>query len=211
MASVLTPPRRFTLTVDQAPSITSGNSATFTVGSSGTFTATATGYPAPTFTETGSLPNGVTLTSAGVLSGTPAAGTGGSYSITIDATNGVSPDSTQTFTLTVDQAPSITSGNSATFTVGSSGTFTATATGYPAPTFTETGSLPNGVTLTSAGLLSGTPAAGTGGSYSITIDATNGVSPDCHPERSPSPSTRHRRSLRATRRRSPSGPPEPSP
>ena len=38
------------------------------------------------------------------LSGTPAAGTGGTYPITITATNGVSPDATQTFTLTVDQA-----------------------------------------------------------------------------------------------------------
>ncbi len=168
----------FTLTVDQAPSITSGDSATFTVGSAGTFTVTATGYPTPTFTQTGSLPGGVTLSSAGILSGTPAVGTGGSYSITIDATNGLSPDSTQTFTLTVDQAPSITSGDSATFTVGSAGTFTVTATGYPTPTFTQTGSLPGGVTLSSAGVLSGTPIVGSDGSYPIAIEATNGTSPD---------------------------------
>ena len=141
---------------------------------------TASGNPAPTFSETGTLPTGVTLNSTtGVLSGTPAAGTGGSYPITITATNGVGPDATQNFTLTVDQAPAITSGNSTTFTVGAAGTFTVTATGYPAPTFSETGTLPTGVTLNSTtGVLSGTPAAGTGGRYPITITATNGVAPD---------------------------------
>ncbi len=121
------------------------------------------------------------MSSGGLLSGTPAAGTGGTYSIVIDATNGISPDGTQDFTLTVDQAPVITSANSTTFVVGSSGSFTVTtAVGtYPATTtFSETGALPSGVTLSSGGLLSGTPAAGTGGTYSIVIDASNGVSPD---------------------------------
>ena len=170
----------FTLTVDQAPTITSGNSTTFTVGSAGTFTATATGFPAPTFSETGALPTGVTLNSTtGVLSGTPAAGTGGTYPITITAANGTLPNATQSFTLTVDQAPTITSGNSTTFTVGTAGTFTVTATGFPAPTFSETGTLPTGVTLNSTtGVLSGTPAAGTGGTYPITITAANGTLPN---------------------------------
>jgi len=74
------------------------------VGTAGTFTVTASGYPAPTFTETGPLPSGVTLTTAGVLSGTPAVGTGGSYPITITAQNGNTPNATQSFTLTVNQA-----------------------------------------------------------------------------------------------------------
>ena len=171
----------FTLTVDQAPTITSGNSATFTIGSAGTFTVTATGFPAPTFSETGTLPTGVTLNSTtGVLSGTPIIGSSGSYPITITATNGTAPDATQSFTLTVNTvqvAPSITSANSTTFTVGAAGSFTVTATGNPTPTFSETGALPSGVTFV-GGVLSGTPAAGTGGSYPITITATNGVAPD---------------------------------
>ena len=166
----------FTLTVDQHPSVTSASSATFTTGMAGSFTVAATGYPTPTFSETGTLPSGVTLTNAGLLSGTPAVGTGGSYSITITAQNGVSPSATQGFTLTVDQPPSITSAASSTFTVGTAGSFTVMATGYPAPTYSESGTLPAGVTLTSAGMLSGTPAAGTGGTYPITITASNGVS-----------------------------------
>ena len=36
------------------------------------------------------------------LAGTPAAGTGGTYPLTITAANGVAPNATQSFTLTVD-------------------------------------------------------------------------------------------------------------
>jgi hypothetical protein len=91
----------FTLTINQAPAITSAAAASFTHGVAGSFTVTATGFPAPTFTKTGTLPAGVTLTSAGKLSGTPAAGAVGTYPITITAGNGVTPNATQAFTLTV--------------------------------------------------------------------------------------------------------------
>jgi hypothetical protein len=166
-----------TLTVDQPPSITSANTTTFAVGTLGSFAVTANGFPASmTYSKTGALPSGVTLSAAGVLSGTPAGGTGGSYPIAISASNGVSPAGTQNFTLVVDQAPAITSANTTTFAVGTAGTFTVTATGYPASmTYSKTGALPSGVTLSAAGVLSGTPAAGMGGSYSITITASNGV------------------------------------
>jgi hypothetical protein len=169
----------FTLTVNQAPAITSANSTTFAVGTAGTFTVTATGSPAPTVSVTGALPAGVTFTPATkILAGTPAAGTGGSYPITFTASNGVGSNATQTFTLTVNTAPVITSANSTTFALGTAGTFTVTATGTPTPTLSVTGTLPTGVTFTPAtGILAGTPGAGTSGSYPITITAQNGVAP----------------------------------
>jgi hypothetical protein len=103
--------------VQAAPAITSANSATFTIGSPGTFTVIATGIPTPTLSESGALPNGVAFnTSTGALNGTPAAGSNPSYSITFAATNGVSPDATQTFTLLVN--PGASAGPAATF-VGS--------------------------------------------------------------------------------------------
>ena len=99
----------FTLTVDQAPAITSADNTTFTTGTLGTFTVTTTGFPTAALSETGALPTGVTFVDNGdgtaTLAGTPAAGTGGTYALTITAANGVLPDATQTFTLTVDQAP----------------------------------------------------------------------------------------------------------
>src|SRR4029077_21241057 len=71
----------------QAPAITSANATTFTVGQAGPFTVTTTGQPIPSITRGGAaLPSGVTFTDngngTGTLSGTPAAGTGGTYAIT---------------------------------------------------------------------------------------------------------------------------------
>jgi hypothetical protein len=182
--AVGTATQNFTLTVTQLPAVTSASSTAFTVDTAGSFQATATGYPAPTFSDTAfagctpsTLPSGVTITNAGVISGTPAAGTGGSYTICLKATNSVG-SGTQTFNLTVDQAPTITSGNSTSFTVGTAGNFTATATGTPAATFSNTAfsgcapsTLPSGLTFSNAGPLSGTP--GSAGTYTICINATN--------------------------------------
>src|SRR5205807_234302 len=130
----------------------------------------------PTLTESGPLPNGVTF-NAGVLSGTPAPGTGGTYNLTFTAHNGIGTDATQTFTLAVNDAAAITSANSTTFTVGAPGTFTVTATGFPVPTISESGALPSGVTF-SNGVLSGTPATGTTGAYNLVFTAHNGVGAD---------------------------------
>ena len=85
---------------------------------------TTTGFPTPALSETGALPTGVTFVDNGdgtaTLAGTPAAGTGGTYPLTITAANGVLPDATQSFTLTVAaaEAPAITSADSTTFTTG---------------------------------------------------------------------------------------------
>ena len=169
----------FTLTVDPLPpAINSANGATFTQGQAGTFTVTATGSPVPTFSETGSLPNGVIFTNGGVLSGTPTQT--GSFPISITAANGISPAAAQSFTLTVNPsgtvAPTITSADYATFTLGQAGTVTVTATGSPVPTFSETGALPSGITLTSPGALSG--ATDQSGTFPIMLTATNGASPN---------------------------------
>jgi hypothetical protein len=169
-----------------APSITSGSSAAFTVGTAGTFTVTTMGIPTPSLGEGGTLPSGVSFVDNGdgtaLLSGTPRAGTGGIYSLTLTASNGVSPKASQNFTLTVDEAPSITSGTSVTFTVGSAGSFTMTTSGFPTPSLAESGALPTGVSFVDnhngTATLSGTPQTGTGGVYPLTITASNGVPPN---------------------------------
>jgi Putative Ig domain len=154
-----------------APVITSGGTATFTQGSPGTFTVTATGNPAPTYSESGALPAGLSFSSSGALSGTPS-GVSGAFDLIITAVNSAGV-ATQNLVLVVDEAPVITSLHSATFVTGFKGKFQVTAVGYPAPTFTEKGTLPAGLTLSSTGLLSGAPAVGTQGSYPIVITATN--------------------------------------
>ncbi|HKM82700.1 MAG TPA: C1 family peptidase, partial [Candidatus Acidoferrum sp.] len=92
-------------TTGTGPTITSASSAIFTVGTSGNFTVTTTGLPTPSITENGALPSGLNFVDhgdgTGALSGTPASGTAGAYTITIAASNGVSPNATQNFTVNV--------------------------------------------------------------------------------------------------------------
>jgi hypothetical protein len=161
---------------NQPPTITSQDDTTFLVGIFGSFQVIAVSDPPSTFTASGTLPFPVNLSPSGLLSGTPASGTGGVYTFDITATNGVAPYTTQTFTLTVDQAPIITSANHTTFTAGKPGSFQVTAIGFPAPTLTTPGPLPPGVTLSASGLLSGIPTAG--GTYKFIITASNGVAPN---------------------------------
>ena len=168
-----------------APTITSANGVTFTAGSAGTFTVATTGSPIPAITKTGTLPSGVTFTDnhngTATLAGTPPPGTNGSYPLTITAANGILPNASQSFTLTVNAgAPTITSPNSVTFTVGSAGTFTVMTAGSPVPGISKTGGLPGGVTFTDnhngTATLAGTPV--TRGTYPLTITAANGVLPN---------------------------------
>ena len=165
-----------------APVITSAATANSIVGAAFTTTVTTTGEPAPALSETGVLPSGLTFVNNGngtaTISGTPAAASGGSYPITITATN-TAGTTTQAFTLTNSQAPTITSAATATFYSGTASTYTVTTTGFPAATLTEAGTLPTGLTWTvpspatgSATITSTTTAVATG-SYPITITATN--------------------------------------
>ncbi len=167
--------QNFTLTVNQAPAITSASQTFFEAGKASSFLLAATGFPAATFTiGSGALPEGLTLSAAGLLSGTPAAGSGKVYALTIIASNGVGSVASQTFQLTVGAAASITSANQATFEVGKAATFMAAASGFPLPVFRlVSGSLPAGISLTGAGLLAGTAEVGTGKTYSFTLGASN--------------------------------------
>ena len=166
----------FTLTVDQPAAITSGSSTTFTVGSHGSFTVTTTGFPAAAISENGALPAGVTLVDNGdgtaTLAGTPAVGTGGIHPFTLMAINGVGIAALEFFSLTVNEAPSFTSADSATFSQKESDSFTPTATGFPAATILEWGTLPKGVTF-SGGTISGVPKKK--GTFQVLLTASNGI------------------------------------
>jgi kumamolisin len=169
----------FSITVQQAPGIANGPPpATALGGGTYAFAFQVTGFPVPTFSVTaGSLPPGITLTSAGVMSGSPT--TPGIYTGTITASNGVSPSASQDFSITVQTpiAPSITNGPAtATVLLGATYSFAYTAAGFPTPTFSlAAGTLPQGLTLSTAGVLSGIPTQT--GTFSGTIQAGNGVNP----------------------------------
>lgn len=175
------------LTVTLTPTITSAAAAEFTTGSAGAFTVTTSGSPAPALSTTTTLPSWLTFTDNGngtaTIAGTPAAGAGGTYPIAITAANGSLPDATQSFVLTVLQPSVFTSAAATTFTAGASGSFTVTTTpGFPAArALSVSGALPSGVRFIDNGdgtaVFTGTPAAGTGGVYSVTVSAANAPAP----------------------------------
>lgn len=86
----------------QAPVLTAGD-ADFTVGSYATARFSATGSPAPTVFVSGSLPPGLTYTSApdGAMLVEGAASRAGAYPITVMASNGIGPAVSRTVTLNV--------------------------------------------------------------------------------------------------------------
>ena len=134
-----------------------GTTASYREGVTGTaIEFAASGVPEPTLSLSGSLPTGVTWNSSTyTISGTPAAGTMGVYHPVITATNSAG-SAGRTFTLNVEGPPEITSAASTQFNEGQSNSFTVTADGVPAPTFSIiSGSLPDGVSLSAAGVLSG--------------------------------------------------------
>lgn len=137
------------------------------VGSAYSHTFVALGQPSPSFAVTsGTLPAGLALSSAGVLSGT-ATSAFTSRTITVSATNGVTPvrfNATQTFTLQPRVALAISTVSLNTATVGTAYSASLAATGGTSPyTWTlASGSLPAGLSLSESGVISGTPlSAGT--------------------------------------------------
>jgi hypothetical protein len=141
-------------TVLEAPAITSADGTTFSILRSGTFTVTATGYPSGagiSLSDGGaSLPSGVSFVVNGdgtaTLAGTPALGTVGSYPFAIIAANGVGPDATQDFVLTVGLAGTaiVVSSSTNPSVVGESVTLVASVTGSSSGSPTGTVSFEEG-------------------------------------------------------------------
>jgi hypothetical protein len=171
------------LTLVTPPVITSAPGWRALPGQYNSFTVTTTGSPAPALTLSGALPTGLSFKDNGngtaTISGTPAAGARGSYTLTITANNGARTPAVQNFALTLGDAPVITSSSSWSVALGRYNAFTITTTGSPAPALTESGSLPPGLTFRAnnngTATISGTPPSGSRGAYEVTITATNGV------------------------------------
>ena len=134
------------------------------------FTLAATNASATGFSvTTGSLPAGVSMSTAGVLSGTPTALA--TYSFTVRALSTTSSQifADRAFTLTTVPLPVWTTNSLvdvASGVVYSVQLAASNATSYAL----KTGTLPTGLSLSSGGLLSGTPSAA--GTFSFTITAT---------------------------------------
>ena len=157
---------------------TSADNTTFIDGQPNSFQVTVTGKPTPALSFEGDLPAGVTFqdngNGTGVLSGTPAPNTSGTYPLTFFADKNKPHNSSQHFTLFVT-CPGVSVVNPAV-TTGTAGTpFSQTFTqngGTPPVNFTlNSGTLPPGLALSAAGVLSGTPTGS--GTFPITVKVTD--------------------------------------
>ena len=140
----------FTITVAETPTISSADSATAVVGTAFDFPVTDASSPAPTIVESGPCPAGspspITATAR------PPFGHAGGRNgrDVLDHDHCQQQCGRGHPELHPDRRPGRQhhEPNTTTFAAKSNGSFSVTATGYPAPTLTETGALPSGVSFT---------------------------------------------------------------
>lgn len=128
-----------------------------------------------TWTQTsGALPPGITLSSSGLLSGSPSSA--GSYSFSVEVGDAAGSKSVQALSLTVQPPPpTVTTSTLPVATTGmsiGSTTFTATGGTLPYTWSVASGSLPTGLQLVN-GVLSGTPT--TAGTWSFVIQVQDSL------------------------------------
>jgi choice-of-anchor A domain-containing protein/prepilin-type N-terminal cleavage/methylation domain-containing protein len=138
-----------------------------------TTTATVTGGSTPyAFSATG-LPTGLTISTSGTISGSPSAI--GDFTVTVTATDAVGATASRVYTVAVRSALAIAA--PATLSNGTAGTpwaaTTVTAAGGVGPYLFSATGLPPGLSITGAGVISGTPT--TAGTSSVTVTVTDGA------------------------------------
>ncbi len=176
----------FTITVlGLAPTITTTTLPNVQEGSTYNQTLAATnGTPPLAWTiASGNLPPGLSLSAAGVISGTAslvAAET--AFSFTVRVTDLDTRTATKALSITVTNAPAVTL-TPATPPLGDVGvpySFTLASTGGIAPvTYAlQSGALPAGLTLSTGGVISGTPTAATSGTFVVRVTDKIGQTDD---------------------------------
>jgi outer membrane autotransporter protein len=174
-----------TLTVDADPLVLTpaGSALTATYGASNSIAFASSGGSAPrTLSLAGALPAGMSFDAAsGVLSGTPTVI--GSFAFTVTVTDAsVSPATlSRNYTLTIAAVTVVVSPTTlpaATVGTAYSGTLGASGGVGPYTFAVSAGALPQGITLSGSGALSGTPTQSGPATFTIRASDVNGMSGD---------------------------------
>jgi hypothetical protein len=181
----LTGTQSFTLAIYPALAITTTAASSGSVGTS-YFQAFSASGGAGISTYTWSLvqnttpPPGLTFSTSGVLSGTPT--TAGTFSFTVQVSSTLPGNgtiaATQSFSVVISGSSALAiTGSLGNGTVGTPYSATLSATGgYGAGTYTfsvTAGTLPSGIKLSTAGVLSGTPTAAGTFALSVQVSSTS--------------------------------------
>src|SRR5205807_33640 len=164
----------YTLTINcQTITVTNPGVTTGTVDAAFSQTFTQTGaHATASFTTASSLPAGLSLSTAGVLSGTPTVKGTFPIVVTVTDSNGCTGTST-TYNLVINcQTITVTNPVTNTGTVNQAFSQTFTQSGaHGTATFTTASTLPAGLSLSTGGVLSGTPTQT--GSFPIVVTVTD--------------------------------------
>jgi hypothetical protein len=159
-------------------SVTSASTGEGVVNTAYSQTLSATGDTAPYnwSVSSGTLPTGLSLTPAGVLSGTPTAT--GTSTFIVQVTGSGGQTVTQSLAVTIVNPLTITSTSPlAAGIVGTSYSQTLAASGGATPYFwtVSASTLPAGLSLSSAGILSGTPTTAETSNFTVQITDNGGL------------------------------------
>jgi len=165
--------------VDAGVMITTASLPEAGAGAPYSTTVVAGGGTAPYTWSASGLPSGLSISSAtGVISGT--ATISGTYSVTVTVQDASLATASKTLALTVTTPPTITTSTLAPGTVNTAISRTLTATGGSAPLTWSVvaGALPAGLSLSTAGVISGTPTATETSSFTARVTDGSGRTDD---------------------------------
>ena len=166
----------FVITTSAVPNGTVGQIYTAQISSAGGQGTVTYSIAPAVLTTPSALPPGIFLNPNGSLTGTPL--TAGTYSFTVDAQDQAGHQTTQSFKQTI--APALVITTVSPLSTGAAGggqlSFTIQATGGTPPyTFTSSGKLPPGLTVTPNGLLVGNPTQAGTFTFMVTVTDAQGI------------------------------------
>ncbi len=176
------------IVVGEAPRFTTPAAFSLQAGHPVRIVVRAVGTPTPVLRLSGALPPGLAFSplngGAAVISGVLRPEGHPSFNLTVVANNGIGGDVVQQLVLRLQATPVIHGPGTLSVTDGHPVSLTFSATGRPTPRWRLIGRLPAGLSFHPAAdgtaRITGRPALGDLGRYSVTLQANNGVGATTH-------------------------------